>query len=176
MSMTPLHMSVGIAIAKLIPNPWIAIPLAFLSHFFLDLYPEWYPKQGPSKQEVRDSFLGKFSISKYCEIIKKILQPFGWKEKTLIIVEFLFGLFVIFSLFHTNSWLMVACAIAANFQDITEFLYGLFSKGEKFWFCHTNKLFSFKLNWFSHSPAFNPLQNLFLDLVFGGLLVLVSCF
>jgi hypothetical protein len=37
------HTVVGAAIATKIPNPWIALPLAFLSHFPLDLIPHWNP-------------------------------------------------------------------------------------------------------------------------------------
>ncbi len=37
------HVAVGAAIAAKIPNPYIAIPLAFASHFFLDMTPHWNP-------------------------------------------------------------------------------------------------------------------------------------
>jgi len=37
------HAVVGAAIATAIPNPFIAIPLAFLSHFALDMTPHWNP-------------------------------------------------------------------------------------------------------------------------------------
>lgn len=37
------HVAVGVAIATKIPNPFIAIPLAFLSHFVLDKIPHWNP-------------------------------------------------------------------------------------------------------------------------------------
>jgi hypothetical protein len=37
------HAIVGIAIAKAIPNPLIAIPLAVGSHFVLDMLPHWNP-------------------------------------------------------------------------------------------------------------------------------------
>lgn len=37
------HVAVGIAIATKFPNPWIAIPLAFASHFVLDKVPHWNP-------------------------------------------------------------------------------------------------------------------------------------
>ncbi len=36
-------MAVGVAIATKFPNPWIAIPLAFASHFVLDKVPHWNP-------------------------------------------------------------------------------------------------------------------------------------
>ncbi len=37
------HVAVGIAIAAAIPNPLISIPLAFMSHFILDMTPHWNP-------------------------------------------------------------------------------------------------------------------------------------
>jgi len=37
------HVAVGAAIASKIPNPLIAVPLAFASHFVLDAVPHWNP-------------------------------------------------------------------------------------------------------------------------------------
>lgn len=37
------HVAVGAAIATKIPNPFISIPLAFLSHFALEKVPHWNP-------------------------------------------------------------------------------------------------------------------------------------
>ena len=37
------HVFVGAAIATMIPNPFIAIPLAFASHFVLEMVPHWNP-------------------------------------------------------------------------------------------------------------------------------------
>ncbi len=37
------HVFVGAAIAVAIPNPLIAIPLAFTSHFLLEMVPHWNP-------------------------------------------------------------------------------------------------------------------------------------
>ena len=37
------HVAVGAAIASKIPNPLISIPLAFASHFALELVPHWNP-------------------------------------------------------------------------------------------------------------------------------------
>ncbi len=37
------HVLIGAAIASKIPNPLISIPLAFLSHFLVDLIPHWNP-------------------------------------------------------------------------------------------------------------------------------------
>jgi len=37
------HVALGVAIAVAIPNPLISIPLAFASHFVLDMTPHWNP-------------------------------------------------------------------------------------------------------------------------------------
>ena len=37
------HVALGLAIAVAIPNPLISIPLAFASHFALDMVPHWNP-------------------------------------------------------------------------------------------------------------------------------------
>ena len=37
------HVFVGAAIATKIPDPLLAIPLAFLSHFILEMVPHWNP-------------------------------------------------------------------------------------------------------------------------------------
>ena len=37
------HTVIGATIASKIPNPLISLPLAFLSHFVLDLVPHWNP-------------------------------------------------------------------------------------------------------------------------------------
>lgn len=35
------HALVGMVIASIIPNPWVGLPLAFLSHFGVDMLPHW---------------------------------------------------------------------------------------------------------------------------------------
>lgn len=37
------HVTVGVAIATAIPNPFIAVPLALASHFITDYVPHWNP-------------------------------------------------------------------------------------------------------------------------------------
>jgi hypothetical protein len=37
------HVALGAAIATKIPNPFIAVPLAFASHFLLERIPHWNP-------------------------------------------------------------------------------------------------------------------------------------
>jgi len=35
------HAIIGASLAKLIPNPYIGLPLSFFSHFLADLFPHW---------------------------------------------------------------------------------------------------------------------------------------
>ncbi len=35
------HALVGMVLAATIPNPWVSLPLAFLSHFLVDMLPHW---------------------------------------------------------------------------------------------------------------------------------------
>ncbi len=37
------HVAIGAAIATKIPNPFLAIPLAFVSHFVMERVPHWNP-------------------------------------------------------------------------------------------------------------------------------------
>jgi hypothetical protein len=37
------HVFIGAAIAVAIPNPFVAIPLAFASHFVMEMIPHWNP-------------------------------------------------------------------------------------------------------------------------------------
>jgi len=41
------HTLAGATIATKITNPFLALPLAFLSHFILDLFPHWNPNLTP---------------------------------------------------------------------------------------------------------------------------------
>lgn len=45
------HVAVGAAIAAKIPNPFVAIPLAFISHFVLDKVPHWNPHLNTETKE-----------------------------------------------------------------------------------------------------------------------------
>ena len=50
MLLTP-HTFVGIAIASLIPNPFIAVPLSFIGHFLGDKVPHWDFFSNTKKEE-----------------------------------------------------------------------------------------------------------------------------
>ena len=66
------HVLVGAAIATYIPNPLIAIPLSFASHFVIEFVPHWNPHLNAEKKKygkitsrslkiiIMDSFLALF--------------------------------------------------------------------------------------------------------------------
>lgn len=94
------HTAMGILIAYLIPNPYVALPLALLSHFALDLIPHW----------------DFFSFRK--EITREI--------KIKVVGDFLIGLtlglfFVIRALPNLNEALrFTGCCVLANLPDALE--------------------------------------------------------
>ena len=107
MAMTPTHLATGMAIGAIFSNPVISIPIAFLSHFVFDLYPEW----GNEDKEV-----DKVDIA-------------------TVAIEIALGLAAVNVLFLCHSWEMWVCAAAANFVDGWDFIYKKI-KGSKMWFCH----------------------------------------
>jgi hypothetical protein len=144
MANTSMHATIGMAIAKIIPIPFISIPLAFLSHFIVDLYPEWYNKD----------------------------NKIDTKEKIMGVIQILLMLFVAFVLFHEKSWVLWAGAIAANLVDLWEAIYGLFKKGKGFWFCHPDGWFPFKVNAWQEF-GMRAMQTASLDAVFNSIILIL---
>ena len=54
MLLTP-HTLVGVAIATNISNPFLAIPLAFISHFLGDKIPHWDFYSNTKKRKIKPS-------------------------------------------------------------------------------------------------------------------------
>lgn len=51
-----VHVATGAAIASLVPNPLVAVPLAFASHFVLDAIPHWHDilkSEEPTRRTVK---------------------------------------------------------------------------------------------------------------------------
>lgn len=107
------HVALGAAIALKIPNPWIAIPLAFASHFILDKVPHWNPHT-------------------YTETVK----DGGPSKNTIIIagvdavISLGVGLGVAYStLPNTNLALtVIACSFASVLPDVSKYPFFLFGK------------------------------------------------
>lgn len=141
MAFTPLHTAVGIGITRIIPWPWVSIPVAFLSHVFVDLYPEWYNQD----------------------------KRYDWKEIVMGIVEL--GLMVVlgYVLFREKSWVVWAGAIAANLIDLWDGI-NVVLKRNRFWFCHPGGWFPVKVpSW--QGFGMTALQTAVLDIIFVCLII-----
>lgn len=152
MAMTSLHAAVGIGIVKTIPNPWVSLPTAFLSHILVDLYPEWYPAISGVKKE------DKFNIKAY-----------GWKDYILIVSQILLLGVIGYYLIREKSWVMAAAVFLANLMDLWDFIWEKLFK-QKFWFVHRG-WFPFRRDFPWQGTGMRPLQNATLDAIFVLLLV-----
>ena len=152
MAFTPLHATVGITLAKVIPNPWVSIPVAFFSHIIVDLYPEWYPKVSGLKS--------KWDFKNYT-----------WKEYTLIIVQCLLVGLIISYLIMKGDWILFAGAVAANLMDVWDFIWEKLFK-DKFWF-HHGGFFPFRKTFSWQGHGMRALQNVAIDAVFIVLMIIL---
>lgn len=86
------HLLVGAAIVKAIPNPFISLPLAFLSHYALDSVPHW---DGSPR------------------------APFGLKTTAGIVVDYAFGASLIYLLTfgYPNQYLIWLGAFLGTAPD-----------------------------------------------------------
>ena len=115
-----VHLLLGALIGKEVNNPYLAIPLAFLSHYFLDLLPHIeYPIENITKKQWSKSFP---------DFIKVFLDIF-------------LGLLLIF-LFSKNHPIIYVCAFFAILPDGIAFL-SYFIKSnfvKKHTFFHSEKI------------------------------------
>ena len=105
------HAALGIAIATAIPNPLISLPLAFASHFILDMVPHWNPHINTEMKKfgkltnstlfiigidlavafILTCYVGKLNVNIYLASFLAILPDiaegpyflFGWRDKHL---------------------------------------------------------------------------------------------
>lgn len=108
------HVALGVAIAIAIPNPLISIPLAFASHFVLDMVPHWNPHINTEMKKfgkltnstlfiigidlffafVLTCFVGKTNpyiyLASFASILPDIAEGpyflFGWRNKYLDVI------------------------------------------------------------------------------------------
>ncbi|AKM83419.1 hypothetical protein A2422_00935 [Candidatus Woesebacteria bacterium RIFOXYC1_FULL_31_51] len=99
------HVALGIAIATKIPNPWIAVPLAFASHFLLERIPHWNPHLNTETE-------------KYGKPTKKstIIVTID------VVISLILGFFVAYSKFPNSllSLNILLCSFASVLPDIME--------------------------------------------------------
>lgn len=112
------HVAIGAVIATKIPNPFIAIPLAFMSHFILDKVPHWNPH--------------------IITETKKFGKP-TQKSTNIIIADcvtaLIFGSAVAYStLPNINMAISVMlCSFFSILPDLVEFPYFYFKRRDKFY-------------------------------------------
>lgn len=148
MAMTPLHATIGIGIASIIPEPITAIIASFLSHFVADLYPEWWGWD-PDKKEYNN------------------------QELAMGFIEFFLAICVIIFLYNHN-WVLSAAAIAANIPDLWEIIYKLIKRDwtKSFWFCHGG-YFPFRVSTWQ-GFGMRALQTSFLDAMFITIILILA--
>jgi hypothetical protein len=106
-----VHMLFGVAIASLVKNPYLAILLAFLSHYFLDFFPHVEYPINNLKNLKNLLSLKKRDRAFLVMNTKKILPEF-----LSVVFDFLLGLFFVFIL--TNKSLIIfLCAIVSIVPD-----------------------------------------------------------
>jgi len=108
------HVAVGIAIATAIPNPLISIPLAFASHFILDMTPHWNPHLNTETK-------------KYGHLTKNTLLIIAIDLVCAMLTTIYFG---------KNNMFLYLAAFSAILPDLLEapyFLFGLKNKYLNIW-------------------------------------------
>lgn len=99
------HVALGSAIAVAIPNPIISLPLAFASHFILDMVPHWNPHINTE-------------MNKFGKLTKQTL--------TIISVDMIFAILLTVWLAKSNPYVYLASFLSI-LPDLAEgpyFLYG----------------------------------------------------
>jgi hypothetical protein len=162
MAMPSLHAAVGIAVVKLMPEyPIVGIVVAFISHFVVDLYPEWYKKSGKpieSIKSVRELYI--------------YICGYSATERLMIGIEVLLAIGVIGALWHVQSPMLWYGAMAALLPDIIEAVNVKLLKRRKLWFCHGGS-FPFRVKTWQ-GFGMGAIQTAVLDTIFTALLVLLT--
>lgn len=111
------HVALGTAIAVAIPNPLISVPLAFLSHFVLDMTPHWNPHLNTETK-------------KYGRLTNKTLVIIGFD----LACAFLLTIFIY--KYGANNPNVLLGAFASILPDVVEgpyFLFGIKNKYLTIW-------------------------------------------
>lgn len=108
------HVALGAAIAVAIPNPLISIPLAFASHFILDMTPHWNPHLNTETK-------------KYGHLTKQTLFIIAIDLATAIILT------IFLAKGNTNIYLAAFAAILPDVVEGPYFLWGWKNKYINVW-------------------------------------------
>jgi len=144
---TAMHGAVGVALTKVIPNPWVALPLAVASHLLVDLFPE-----------------------ASCFPVKR-------RSVVLFVVEVTLAGLVVGMALHDGldhgRWLSLAGFLAANLMDLMDAVLYLTLRRE-LWCSHPRGgWFPLPAAWW-RAPALSVQATAVLDVTFVGLLTWLS--
>jgi hypothetical protein len=107
------HALVGATIAVLVPNPFIALPLALSSHFIMDLYPHWNPHIGRE-------------LKRFGHITNPTLAIL-WVDSVAALIIGL-SLARLYLPDYRRAWVLVLCSFLAVLPDVIEIPLFLFHK------------------------------------------------
>lgn len=110
------HVALGVAIATKFPNPWVAIPLSFASHFLLDKVPHWNPHLYTETQKAGRPSNQSTAIAMF-DIAFSLIFGFYFAAKALP---------------NTNmAILILACSLASVASDVIKYPYYYFKLRQK---------------------------------------------
>jgi hypothetical protein len=115
------HVAVGAAIAVSIPNPLICIPLAFASHFVLEMVPHWNPHLNTE-------------IKAHGKLSKQTLNIITIDVAASLLIGSAISYSVLPDTIHAAT--ILAACFASALPDVVEapyFLFGVKSKFLKAW-------------------------------------------
>lgn len=122
------HAIVGVAIATKFPNPWVALPLALISHFVCDKVPHWDVMTDKGKPMP--------------QLVRELAADY--------LISYLFvALFILFFKPQVNPILLYASALIAQAPDWLEGPYKLLNKDFLF------SKFAYKIQSVSHDLWFD---------------------
>jgi len=104
------HVALGAAIAVAIPNPLISVPLAFASHFLLDMTPHWNPHLNTE-------------TAKYGNLTNKTLLIIGLDLACAVVLT---------GFLYNGNTNILLCAFASILPDFVEGPYFLFGWRNKY--------------------------------------------
>jgi hypothetical protein len=96
MLLTP-HVLVGVAIARSVPNPLIAIPLSFVMHFLGDLVPHWdFYSNTPKEKRLKGwrpiAVMGDFGVGIFVGTVFTLYALWFKHDSSLALSTFLCGI------------------------------------------------------------------------------------
>lgn len=74
------HAVIGASIAKVLPNPYLGLPLALISHFIVDKIPHWDPMTDKAKKTKRLIWIETLTDVAVSFILVAILANFFWTK------------------------------------------------------------------------------------------------